>query len=197
MVLAILLPDTFPDAICDGDAVRIWGWGYWKWRFISFLCHWVRRCDRWRVCVRFGFWAERRWCRKRGGGGSWEDSWCTPLLLKDPEKRKHGNVWHPRPPLTHSSSSALTRSQLTTPFPFKGKRRARRGRPTLLRLLLFSASGGLPNLLVALDVRKLSNLFLFPAHTTEKVTIDSGTSWGEPWNGPMNMQAPWQGCPVR
>ena len=42
-------------------------------------------------------------------------------MLKDLEKRKHGNVWHPKPPLTHSTHT-LTRSSLAllTPFlPFR------------------------------------------------------------------------------
>ena len=37
-------------------------------------------------------------------------------MLKDLEKRKHGNVWHPKPPLTHSHAhSELTCSAHSLP----------------------------------------------------------------------------------
>ena len=71
------------------------------------------RGDRWRAsglafepCERAEMMPQKR---KRRGRETTHDA-RPSSLLKDPEKRKHGNVWHPRPPLTHSHarSSLLT-----------------------------------------------------------------------------------------
>ena len=75
-----------------------------------------------------------------------------PRSLKDPEKRKHGNVWHPRPPLSHSKQA----SSLLPLFETDDDGTHDWGRATFPRLLLFLTTCRLPKMPVA-PVRTLNH----------------------------------------